>query len=318
MRHQDGNPVSVLSVGIDDDAILRPRQHLGKSAQPHLLLEGFPEAFQNASVVRIHEAGVLQLELVATRKIKVLAILREARDVGMGAPTTLPACGCAWPKRISKGAPSTALAPIGLSPIRIWLPTTTKVETCIGGYGSRENIPSAPDGIFQPAPKLSRVDRTWLFSAACWKLGIPCVLGRAAILTQPLNGRAPCHYCNQYERGCRTNSNFSSSLTLIPAALATGRLTIIPYAMAREVIVGGNGRAAAASYIDKATHTEQQVRASFCTGRQFLRPTETRINLLWTGGTPGVKVVSYTPHEGRLDLRPTSRKPLLIRCPDWL
>ena len=47
-------------------------------------------------------------------------------------------------------------------------------------------------------------------------------------------------------------------------------------------------------------------------------PDEIRINLLWTGATPGVEVVSYAPHEGRLDLRPTSRRPLLVRCPDWL
>jgi len=47
-------------------------------------------------------------------------------------------------------------------------------------------------------------------------------------------------------------------------------------------------------------------------------PDEIRINLLWTGATPGVEVVSYTPYEGRLDLRPTSRRPLLVRCPDWL
>jgi choline dehydrogenase-like flavoprotein len=57
------------------------------------------------------------------------------------------------------------------------------------------------------------------------------------------------------------NSNFSSSQTLIPAALATGRLTIIPHAMVREVLVGADGKAQAASYIDKTSRTDQQVRA---------------------------------------------------------
>ena len=47
-------------------------------------------------------------------------------------------------------------------------------------------------------------------------------------------------------------------------------------------------------------------------------PDGIRINLLWTGATSGVEVVSYASHEGRLDLRPTSQKPLLVRCPDWL
>jgi choline dehydrogenase-like flavoprotein len=48
---------------------------------------------------------------------------------------------------------------------------------------------------------------------------------------------------------------------LIPGALATGRLTIISNAMAREIVVGADGKAQAASYIDKTTRTEQQVRA---------------------------------------------------------
>jgi hypothetical protein len=47
-------------------------------------------------------------------------------------------------------------------------------------------------------------------------------------------------------------------------------------------------------------------------------PDEVRINLLWSAATPGVEVFSYTPYDGRLDLHPRSRKPLLVRCPDWL
>lgn len=138
-------------------------------------------------------------------------------------------------------------------------PYYDKVESYIGVYGTRENIPSAPDGIFQlpPKPRCSDV----LIKRGCDKLHIPCVPGRAAILTQKLNGRAPCHYCNQCERGCKTNSNFSSSQVLIPSALATGRLAIISNAMAREILVGKEGKATAVSYIDKTTRTEQQVRA---------------------------------------------------------
>jgi choline dehydrogenase-like flavoprotein len=48
---------------------------------------------------------------------------------------------------------------------------------------------------------------------------------------------------------------------LIPPALATGRLTVITNAMAREILVGRDGKAAGVSYVDKTTRTEQQVRA---------------------------------------------------------
>lgn len=138
-------------------------------------------------------------------------------------------------------------------------PYYDKVESYIGVFGTRENIPSAPDGIFMPPPKPRCTDL--LVKKACDKVGVLCVPSRLAIITQPLNGRAPCHYCDQCGRGCRTASNFSSSQVLIPPALATGRLTVITNAMAREILVGRDGKAAGVSYVDKTTRTEQQVRA---------------------------------------------------------
>jgi choline dehydrogenase-like flavoprotein len=138
-------------------------------------------------------------------------------------------------------------------------PYYDKVESYIGVFGTRENIPSAPDGVFLPPPR-PRCTET-LIKKSCDKLNILCVPSRMAVLTKPLNGRAPCHYCAQCGRGCISASNFSSSQVMIPPAQATGRLTLITGAMAREVLVGKDGRAAAVSYIDKATRTEKQVRA---------------------------------------------------------
>jgi len=48
---------------------------------------------------------------------------------------------------------------------------------------------------------------------------------------------------------------------MIPPALATGRLTLVANAMAREILVSQDGKATGVSYIDKTTGTEQQVRA---------------------------------------------------------
>ena len=138
-------------------------------------------------------------------------------------------------------------------------PYYDKSDAYVGCYGTPAGIPSAPDGIFQPPPRPRCSDL--LIKRGCDKLGVPLLPGRAAILTRPLNGRPPCHYCNQCERGCFTNSNFSSSQTLIPAALATGRLTIIPNAMAREIVVGPDGKARSVAFIDKLTGNDQMVRA---------------------------------------------------------
>lgn len=146
-------------------------------------------------------------------------------------------------------------------PIRYYdlAPYYDRTEELIGVYGSREGIPSSPDGVFMepPAPRCSDL----LVRRGCTKLKIPCIAGRAAIVTKAHNGRPSCHYCAQCTQGCHTASSFSSSRVLIPPALKTGRLTIIPMAMAREVLKGADGKASGVSYVDKSTGSEQVVRA---------------------------------------------------------
>jgi choline dehydrogenase-like flavoprotein len=138
-------------------------------------------------------------------------------------------------------------------------PYYDKVEGYIGVFGTKENVPSAPDGVFLPPPKPRCTEL--LVKKACDKLNIICIPSRLAILTRPLNNRLPCHYCGQCGRGCITASNFSSSQVLIPPALQTGKLTLITNAMAREVLVGKDGKAQGVSYIDKATRTEKRISA---------------------------------------------------------
>jgi choline dehydrogenase-like flavoprotein len=138
-------------------------------------------------------------------------------------------------------------------------PYYDKVESYIGVFGTKENIPSAPDGIFLPPPT-PRCTET-IIKKSCDKLNILCIPSRLAILTKPLNGRPACHYCAQCGRGCKTASNFSSSQVMIPPADKTGRLTLITGAMARELIVGKDGMVNAVSYIDKATREERRVNA---------------------------------------------------------
>src|SRR6266404_5575631 len=138
-------------------------------------------------------------------------------------------------------------------------PYYDKVESYIGVFGTKENIASAPDGIFQPPPK-PRCNEI-IVKKACDQLGILCIPSRLAILTKPLNDRPACHYCGQCGRGCVLGSNFSSSQVMIPPAQKTGRLTLITNAMAREIVVGKDGKAEAVSYIDKKTRSEKRVHA---------------------------------------------------------
>jgi choline dehydrogenase-like flavoprotein len=137
-------------------------------------------------------------------------------------------------------------------------PYYDRVDRLIGLFGSAEGLHNHPDGIFQPPPAPRCYEL--LIKQAADKLRITCIPARLSILTQPLNGRPACHHCGQCNRGCKTNSNFSSSGVLIPPAKQTGKLTLVTSAMAYEVTTDGRGMATGVSYIDKKTGTVEHVR----------------------------------------------------------
>jgi choline dehydrogenase-like flavoprotein len=138
-------------------------------------------------------------------------------------------------------------------------PYYDRVDRFVGIFGSRENLPNEPDGIFQPPPRPRCYEL--LVKQASDKLKVTCIPSRLSILTRPVNGRAACHYCGQCNRGCRTNSNFTSTNVLIAPAQATGKLTLITNAMAREVTIDARGRATGVTYIDKTDGSEKHVPA---------------------------------------------------------
>src|SRR5437763_10114284 len=100
-----------------------------------------------------------------------------------------------------------------------------------------------------------------MLKQACDRLRITCIPSRLSILTKPLNGRAACHYCGQCGRDCVSRSNFTTPSVLLPPALATGKLTILPNAMAREILADQNGVATGVSYVNKDDGREYQTRA---------------------------------------------------------
>jgi len=91
---------------------------------------------------------------------------------------------------------------------------------------------------------------------ACQHLHIPCVPSRLAILTKSIHGRPPCHYCGECGRACAVNANFNSPGVHLQPATKTGNLEIRTGAMAREVVLGADGRARGVSYVDKKDGSE--------------------------------------------------------------
>jgi choline dehydrogenase-like flavoprotein len=138
-------------------------------------------------------------------------------------------------------------------------PYYDRVDQLIGIFGSVENLPNEPDGIFLPPPR-PRCHELWV-KQACDRMNITCIPARLSILTRQHNGRAACHYCGQCNRGCATNSNFTSPNVLIFPAQETGRLDVRVGAMVREVTVGNDGRVTGVSYIDKESGADEHVRA---------------------------------------------------------
>jgi choline dehydrogenase-like flavoprotein len=146
--------------------------------------------------------------------------------------------------------------PIGYDDIA---PYYDRVDDLIGVFGTREGLRNHPDGNFHPAPKPRCYEL--LVKKTSDKLGITCIPSRLSIITKPMPGRQPCHYCGQCNRGCSVKANFSSPDVLIGPALRTGKLTLLTNAMAREVTVGKDGLATGVSYVDKRTTTDRHVRA---------------------------------------------------------
>ncbi|MGZ8490715.1 MAG: GMC family oxidoreductase [Gemmatirosa sp.] len=146
--------------------------------------------------------------------------------------------------------------PIGYDDVA---PYYDRIDDLIGVFGSKEGLPNEPDGKFHPAPAPRCYEL--LVKKTSDKLGITCIPSRLSIITKPLPGRQACHYCGQCNRGCSVKANFSSPDVLIAPAIATGKLTLITEAMAREVTVGRDGLATGVSYVHKPSGEDRHVRA---------------------------------------------------------
>jgi len=146
--------------------------------------------------------------------------------------------------------------PIGYSDVA---PYYDRIDKLIGVFGNNDNLPNHPGGYFLPPPQPRCYEL--MVKDAADRLNITCVAARLSIITKPHNGRMACHYCGQCNRGCRTNSNFSSTNVLIAPAMKTGRLTLVTHAMAREVTIDSRGRASGVTYIDTRTRAENHVNA---------------------------------------------------------
>ena len=136
------------------------------------------------------------------------------------------------------------------------------IERAIGISGSRENLSQLPDSVFQKPMEMNVVEKHFKSRVESAFQERKVIMGRVAVLTEPKGDRLPCHYCGPCERGCSTGSYYSTQSVPLPAARATGNLTLKPNAVVESVIYDAStNRAAGVRVIDALTQEVVEYRA---------------------------------------------------------
>jgi len=134
------------------------------------------------------------------------------------------------------------------------------VERYVGISGAPEGNNALPDGQFLP-PMHMTCGEIRLRERLQEKFKRTVTIGRVAMLTKNHNGRLACHYCGPCERGCVTNSYFSSPFTTVADALKSGNCKLITNAVVSHVdMEPSTNKAAGVTYVDRISHKTYQVR----------------------------------------------------------
>jgi choline dehydrogenase-like flavoprotein len=128
-----------------------------------------------------------------------------------------------------------------------------RVEKMIGVCGVANHLENNPDSFFLKPVPLTCPE--WIFKSKVEShiAERHVIHGRSATATEPINGRAPCHYCGHCGRVCNVAASFSSAGVLLPIAERTGNLTLLTNAVAWKVLLDNEGKARSVLYVDRLT-----------------------------------------------------------------
>lgn len=110
------------------------------------------------------------------------------------------------------------------------------VEKFIGVSGQRDGVPQLPDGEFLPPFEMNCVEKVFQQHVGKQYRDRQVIIGRTANLTQPVQGRGQCQARDLCHRGCPYGAYFSTNASTLPAAFATGLLTLRSNALVNKVI----------------------------------------------------------------------------------
>ena len=135
-------------------------------------------------------------------------------------------------------------------------PWYSYVEKFAGISGSKENFPSLPDGEYQPPMEMNCVEKDVAQRIKEKYAGKRTMfIGRVANITKPLPGRANCQYRNKCWLGCPFGAYFSTQSSTLPAAQATGNLTLRPFSIVTRILYDKDTKkATGVEVLDAETH----------------------------------------------------------------
>jgi choline dehydrogenase-like flavoprotein len=111
------------------------------------------------------------------------------------------------------------------------------VERFAGISGNRDGLVQLPDGQYMPAMEMNCVEKDVAARMKKHYKGLrPMIIGRTANITLPLPGRTNCQYRNKCVMGCPFGGYFSTQSSTLPAAVATGNLTLRPFSIVKQIL----------------------------------------------------------------------------------
>jgi len=115
-------------------------------------------------------------------------------------------------------------------------PWYSHVEKFAGINGAKDGLSQLPDGEFLPPMEMNVVERSVADRVNAHYKTKRMIMGRSANLTQALPGRSHCQFRNRCALGCPFGAYFSTQSSTLPAAVATGNLTLRPWSIVTKIL----------------------------------------------------------------------------------
>jgi len=110
------------------------------------------------------------------------------------------------------------------------------VESFIGVSGSRDGLPQIPDGHFLPPWEMNCLEKHVKQKLSENYSDRQLTIGRTSNITRSHGGRGRCMARNLCRRGCPYGAYFSSNASTLPAAEATGNMTLRPHSIVHTIL----------------------------------------------------------------------------------